>query len=368
MTLISLKELVMNLLSPITIGNYNLKNRIFMAPMTRCRSVDNNVANEMMARYYAQRASAGLIITEATQISTKGIGYPYTPGIHTPEQVEGWKKVTQAVHEKGGVIFLQLWHVGRISHPLYHNGEFPVAPSAIKPSGSIYTYEGMKEFVTPHALSIGEIQTVIEQYVQGAKNAMEAGFDGVEIHGANGYLIDQFLRDGTNIRDDEYGGSVENRGRFLFEIIEGICAAIGSEKTGVRLSPSGTFNDMKDSDPQKHFAYICEKLNDFNLAYLHIIDALEGDIRHGANVVELSVLREAYKGVLIANGGYTFEKGNLALQNALVDAVAFAVLFLANPDLPERFKSNAELNAPNPESFYTQDERGYLDYPSLQCD
>lgn len=355
----------MDLFSPIKIDNYLLPNRIFMAPMTRCRSSEGNVPNEMMARYYAQRASAGLIITEATQISTRGIGYPHTPGIHTSAQVEGWKQVTKAVHEKGGRIFLQLWHVGRISHPAFHNGAFPFAPSAIKPAGSIYTPEGMKEFVTPHALSTGEIKTVVEQYVQGAKNAIEAGFDGVEIHGANGYLIDQFLRDGTNTRDDEYGGSVENRGRFLFEIIEGICAAIGSEKTGLRLSPSGTFNDMKDSDPQNHFTYICEKLNGFDLAYLHIIDALEGDIRHGANVVELSVLREAYKGVLIANGGYTKERGNKAIQSGLADAVAFAALFLANPDLPERFHADAQLNTPNPDMFYTQGEEGYLDYPTM---
>lgn len=355
----------MDLFSPIKIGNYELKNRIFMAPMTRCRSLENNVPNDMMARYYAQRASAGLIITEATQISTRGIGYPYTPGIHTAGQIQGWKKVTAAVHEKGGRIFLQLWHVGRISHPAYHNGELPVAPSAIKPAGSIYTYEGMKEFVTPHPLSESEIKTVVQEYITGAKNAIEAGFDGVEIHGANGYLIDQFLRDGTNHRKDGYGGSIENRARFLFEIIEGISAAIGSEKTGLRLSPSGTFNDMKDSDPGKHFTYICEKLNAYNLAYLHIIDALEGDIRHGANVVELGVLRAAYKGVLIANGGYDKERGNAALKNGLADAVAYAALFLANPDLPERFRENAELNSPDTNTYYTQDEKGYLDYPCL---
>ena len=355
----------MDLFSPIKIADYHLGNRIFMAPMTRCRSIQNNIPNEMMARYYAQRASAGLIITEATQISTKGIGYPNTPGIHTPEQVEGWRKVTQAVHEKGGTIFLQLWHVGRISHPSYHNGELPFAPSAIKPAGNIYTPLGMKEFVTPHPLSTEEIAIVVEQYVQGAKNAIEAGFDGVEIHGANGYLIDQFLRDGTNTRDDAYGGSLENRWRFLFEIIEGITSAIGSEKTGLRLSPSGTFNDMKDSDPSNHFTYICEKLSVLNLAYLHIIDALEGDIRHGANVVELSVLRKAYKGVLIANGGYTQERGNAAIQNGLADAVAFGALFLANPDLPKRFADNTPLNTPNPDTFYTQGEEGYLDYPAL---
>lgn len=365
MLLISDEEYVMDLFSPIKIGNYHLRNRIFMAPMTRCRSVLDNAANDMMARYYAQRASAGLIITEATQISMQGIGYPYTPGIHTADQVEGWKKVTKAVHEKGGTIFLQLWHVGRISHSAYHYGELPVAPSAIKPAGSIYTYEGMKEFVTPHALTLDEIKTIVKEYVKGAKNAIEAGFDGVEIHGANGYLIDQFLRDGTNHREDAYGGSVENRGRFLFEIIEGITSAIGSDKTGLRLSPSGTFNDMKDSDPEKHFSYICEKLNPFDLAYLHIIDALEGDIRHGANVVELSVLRNAYEGVLIANGGYTQERGTKAIQSGLADAVAFGALFLANPDLPERFKANAELNTPDPDTFYTQDEKGYLDYPTL---
>lgn len=358
----------MDLFSPIKIGNFTLRNRIFMAPMTRCRSVQDNIPNDMMAHYYAQRASAGLIITEATQISTHGIGYPNTPGIHNAEQVEGWKKVTKTVHEKGGRIFLQLWHVGRISHPTFHNGELPFAPSAIKPAGSIYTPLGMKEFVTPHMLSLDEIKMVVEQYVQGAKNAIEAGFDGVEIHGANGYLIDQFLRDGTNTRDDAYGGSVKNRARFLFEIVSGICDAIGADKTGLRLSPSGTFNDIKDSNPQKHFTYICEKLNDFNLAYLHIIDALEGDIRHGANVVELSVLREAYKGVLVANGAYTKERGMMAIHSGLADAVAFGALFLANPDLPERFKVNAELNTPNPDSFYTQDEKGYLDYPILQCD
>ncbi|MGZ8546566.1 MAG: alkene reductase [Sulfuricurvum sp.] len=356
----------MDLFSPIKIGNYNLKNRIFMAPMTRCRSLENNVANAMMAHYYAQRASAGLIITEATQISTQGIGYPYTPGIHTSDQVQGWKKVTKAVHENGGTIFLQLWHVGRISHPAYHNGDLPIAPSAIKPAGSIYTYDGMKEFVAPRALTLDEIKIVVQEYVTGAKNAMKAGFDGVEIHGANGYLIDQFLRDGTNHRDDEYGGSVENRARFLFEIIEGITSAIGSDKTGVRLSPSGTFNDMKDSDPEKHFSYICEKLNLFDLAYLHIIDALDGDIRHGANVVALTDLRVVYKGILIANGAYDQERGNLAIKNGEADAIAFGTLFLANPDLPERFKENAELNAPDTNCFYTQDEKGYLDYPTIR--
>lgn len=355
----------MDLFSPITIGDYSLRNRIFMAPMTRCRSVQENVPNAMMAEYYAQRSSAGLIITEGTQISTMGIGYPCTPGIHTPEQVDGWQQVTQAVHANGGRIFLQLWHVGRISHPAYHHGETPVSASAIKPAGEIYTPEGMKAFVTPRELTADEIKDVVSDYVNGAKNAIKAGFDGVEIHGANGYLIDQFLRDGTNHRDDEYGGSVENRARFLFEIVKGVSFAIGSERTGVRLSPSGTFNDMSDSNPQKHFGYICKKLNAFDLAYLHIIDALEGDIRHGANVVELRQIREAYRGVLVTNGGYDKERADNAIRNAEADAVAFGALYLANPDLPERFKADAELNTPDPDTFYTQDEKGYLDYPSM---
>lgn len=336
-----------------------------MAPMTRCRSVQDNVPNDMMAAYYAQRASAGLIITEATQISTLGIGYPCTPGIHDVEQVKGWRKVTQAVHDKGGTIFLQLWHVGRISHSAYHNGELPVAPSAIKPAGETFTFEGMKAFETPRSLTTDEIKNTVQEYVAAATNAIDAGFDGVEIHGANGYLIDQFLRDGTNTREDAYGGSIENRSRFLFEIVEGITSAIGSDKTGIRLSPSGTFNDMKDSDPQKHFTYICQKLNDYDLAYLHIIDALEDDIKHGANVVELSILREAYRGVLITNGGYGQARGDATIKDGLADAVAYGTLYLANPDLPERFKSKTALNQPDPGTFYTQDEKGYLDYPAM---
>jgi N-ethylmaleimide reductase len=318
-----------------------------------------------MAAYYAQRASAGLIISEATQISPLGIGYPCTPGIHNDAQVEGWKKVTKAVHDKDGKIFLQLWHVGRISHSSYHPGELPVAPSAIKPAGEVYTFEGMKAYETPRALSVEEIHAIVKEYVQGAKNAIAAGFDGVEIHSANGYLLDQFLRDGTNKREDEYGGSIENRSRFLVEVISAVTLAVGADKTGVRLSPSGTFNDMTDSDPQKHFTYVCEKLNAFDLAYLHIVDALEGDIRHGANVVELSALRDAYKGVLITCGGYDKNRGNAAISDNLADAVAYGVLYIANPDLPERFKVDAALNEADLDTFYTQDEKGYTDYPFM---
>jgi N-ethylmaleimide reductase len=327
--------------------------------------VEENVPNDLMVTYYAQRASAGLIISEATQISTQGIGYPCTPGIHTQAQVEGWKKVTKAVHDKDGAIFLQLWHVGRISHSAYHGGTLPVAPSAIKPSGEVYTFEGMKAYETPRALEIDEIKEIVKDYARAAKNAIEAGFDGVEIHGANGYLIDEFLRDSSNIREDAYGGNIENRSRFLFEVIEAVSAEIGTDKTGLRLSPSGTFNDMTDSDPLTHFTYVCEKLNDYGLAYLHIVDALEGDIRHGANVVELSAIRDAYNGVLITCGGYDKERGNKVIEDHQADAVAYGTLFISNPDLPERFKINAELNEPDTNTFYTQDEKGYTDYPTL---
>ncbi len=355
----------MDLFSPLKVGNYTLKNRIIMAPLTRCRSVQDNIPNDLMATYYAQRATAGLIITEATQISSLGIGYPCTPGIHNDAQVEGWKKVTKAVHDKDGKIFLQLWHVGRISHSSFHPGELPVAPSAIKPAGEVYTFEGMQEFETPRALSIPDIKKIVNEYVQGAKNAIAAGFDGVEIHSANGYLLDQFLRDGTNKREDEYGGNIENRSRFLIEVVSAVTSAIGADKTGVRLSPSGTFNDMSDSDPQSHFTYVCQKLNDFDLAYLHIVDALEGDIRHGANVVRLPIIRDAYKGVLITCGAYDKERGNSVIQEAQADAVAFGMLYIANPDLPERFKTNAVLNKADTNTFYTQDEKGYTDYPTL---
>jgi len=355
----------MDLFSPLNVGSITLQNRIVMAPLTRCRSVDDHRANAMMADYYAQRASAGLIISEATMVSPMGIGYPATPGIYTPEQTASWKQVTEAVHAKGGKFYMQLWHVGRISHPSFLGGELPLAPSAVKPAGQTYTFEGMQEFVTPRPLETAEIQGIVAQFVAGAKNAIAAGCDGVEIHGANGYLIDQFLRDGTNHREDAYGGSVENRSRFLLEIVEGVSAAIGANRTGLRLSPSGTFNDMSDSDPKTLFTYVLNRLSDYQLAYVHIVDALEGDIRHGANVVELAVLRDAYQGVLITCGGYDKARGNAAIADGLADAVAYGQLYIANPDLPERFMADAPLNEPDPNTFYTQDEKGYLDYPTL---
>ncbi len=365
MIFITSQESDMNLFSPITIGKQALKNRIIMAPLTRCRSVEENIPNDLMATYYAQRASAGLIISEATQISPMGIGYPCTPGIYTAEQIEGWKKITKNVHEKEGKIFLQLWHVGRISHSSFLGGNLPVSASALRPAGQVYTFEGMKDYETPRALEVQEIGAIVKEYAQAAKNAIKAGFDGVEIHSANGYLLDQFLRDGTNRREDEYGGNIQNRSRFLFEVINAVTSEVGADKTGLRLSPSGTFNDMTDSNPQAHFGYVCDKLNDFGLAYLHIVDALEGDISHGANVVRLKVIRDTYKGVLITCGGYDKERGNAVIQEGEADAVAFGTLFISNPDLPERFKADAPLNEADMNTFYTQDEKGYTDYPFL---
>lgn len=356
-----------NLFSPYQLGELELANRVVMAPLTRQRAGGGNVPHQLNATYYAQRASAGLIIAEATQVTPQGQGYPHTPGIHSSEQVAGWKLVTEAVHQQGGRIFLQLWHVGRISHPdLQPDGVLPVAPSAIAPKGEVFTYEGKKPYVTPRALETSEIPDIVEQFRQGAANALEAGFDGVEIHSANGYLIDQFLRDSTNQRTDKYGGSVENRTRLLLEITEAVTSVWDSQRVGVRLSPSGTFNDISDSNPLETFGYAAQALNRFNLAYLHIFEALEADIRHGATIVPTSYLRERFTGTLIVNGGYTREKADSVLANNAADLIAFGTLFISNPDLPERLALNAPLNQPDPSTFYGGGEKGYTDYPFLE--
>jgi N-ethylmaleimide reductase len=350
--------------TPIKIGPYHLPNRIVMAPLARMRAPDN-IPTDLMATYYAQRASAGLIISEATPISSQGVGYPATPGIYNESQVAGWKKITETVHAKKGHIFLQLWHVGRISHPDFHDGQLPVAPSAITPNGFAVTPHGMQPFVTPRALETDEIQGIVGQYRQAAKNALDAGFDGIEIHSANGYLLDQFLRDGTNKRTDRYGGTLENRARFLLEVTESVASVWGAEHVGIRLSPSGTFNDMTDSDPEAIFVYLLGQLNRFGLAYLHIVDALESDIKHGANVIDLENLRKAYNGILIVCGGYEQARAEKVIAQGMADAVAFGQLYIANPDLVERFKLNAPLNEPDPVTFYGGDEKGYTDYPAL---
>lgn len=356
----------MVLFSPIQLGTYTLPNRIVMAPLTRNRAGAGNVPGPLNATYYAQRASAGLIIAEATQVSPQGVGYPGTPGIHSSEQVAGWRLVTDAVHEHGGRIFLQLWHVGRMSHPsLLPGGELPVAPSAIAPEGQVQTYEGFAPAVTPRALEIHEIPGIIEQFRKGAENALAAGFDGVEIHGANGYLLDQFLRDGTNQRTDEYGGSIENRARFHLEVTEAVVGVWGADRVGMRLSPSGTYNSMSDSNPKATFGYLIQELNRFGLAYLHLVEPTEADIRHGGIAVPTSYFRPLFKGNLMVNAGYDRDKANAAITSGNADLVSFGTLFLANPDLPERFRLSAPLNRPDPATFYGGGEKGYIDYPAL---
>jgi N-ethylmaleimide reductase len=357
------------LFTPVRIGALELPYRIFMAPLTRCRASDGNVPNDMNAEYYRQRASAGLIISEATSVSPRGHGYPNTPGIYTAAQVEGWKKVTAAIHAQGGRIFLQLWHVGRISHPSYQpNGEVPVAPSAIKPRGQVFTGTAMMDYVVPRALETSEIAGVVAEYEHGARLAKEAGFDGVEIHNANGYLPDQFLRDGTNQRTDIYGGSVENRSRFTLEITEAVVGVWGADRVGIRFSPAGIFNDMRDSDPLATFGHVLKELNRFNLAYAHITEVTAQDIAHGAvSGVGPRELRPCFNGPIITAGGFTQESANAALAEGWADAVAFGQLFIANPDLPTRFQKGASLNVADEATFYAPGPKGYTDYPTLEA-
>lgn len=353
--------------SPYTLGSLQLKSRIVMAPLTRSRAESNNVPSTMAVTYYGQRASAGLIITEATQASAGGQGYVSTPGIYNEAQIAAWKKITDAVHQKGGLIFVQLWHVGRISHPVFRDGELPVAPSAIAPRGvQTYTDQGFQDIPTPRALEITEIPGIVAEFKQAATNAKSAGFDGIEIHGANGYLLDQFLEDGTNQRTDEYGGNVENRARLLFEVISAITEVWDSDQVGVRLSPGGTFNDMCDSHPQQTFGYVVKRLATLNLAYLHLVEPSPPQGEHPMPDLSARYFRALYPGTLIVAGGYTHEKANAVLQQGLADLVAFGQLFIANPDLPERFKQNAPLNPPDRNSFYGGTEKGYIDYPTLQ--
>ena len=354
------------LFTPIQLGPYILPNRIVMAPLTRNRAGQGNVPQDINATYYRQRASAGLIISEATQVSPQGVGYPATPGIHNQAQVEGWKAVTQAVHEQGGRLFLQLWHVGRISHPsLQPNGELPVAPSPIAPKGEAMTYEGMQPFVTPRALETEEIPGIIEQYRQGAENALQAGFDGVEVHGANGYLLDQFLRDGANHRQDQYGGSVENRARLLLGVTQAVIEVWGSDRVGVRLSPSSTFNDMQDSDPRATFGHAIQALDRLDLAYLHLLEPSEADLRYGGTPIPTREFRPLYSGNLMVNWDYDRESGNEAIASGHADLVSYGKAFIANPDLPERFRQHAPLNQPDPNTFYGGGAEGYIDYPTL---
>ncbi len=347
------------LFSPARLGSVALRNRIVMAPLTRSRAAAGNVPHALNARYYGQRASAGLIISEATQISALGQGYPKTPGIHSDEQIAGWRLVTSGVHTRGGKIFLQLWHVGRISHPLtLPHGQLPVAPSAIRPAGEIYTEQGMQPFVTPRALALDELPALVEDFRRAAANAQAAGFDGVEIHAANGYLIDQFLRDGTNQRDDAYGGPVQNRTRLLREVVEAVLTVWTPGQVGVRLSPTNPFNDIADSDPQRTFAAVVEQLSGYGLAYLHVVE-------DRASGFDYAQLRALFAGAYMANGGYERDSAMTAVETGQADFVAFGKLFIANPDLPERLRLNTGYNPPREASFYAGGSEGYDDYPAL---
>jgi N-ethylmaleimide reductase len=331
------------------------------------RAGPDRVPTPLMAHYYAQRAAAGLIVSEATAISEQGTGCPHTPGIYTAEQVAGWQRVNDAVHDAGGRIFLQLWHMGRISHPTFQpNGGLPVAPSALAPrTGQILTEHGMQPYVTPRALEKEELPGIVAQYAAAAERAKIAGFDGVEIHNANGYLLDQFLRDGTNHRTDDYGGPARNRARLTLEVTIAVTKVWGPDRVGIRFSPGGVFNDMHDSNPLETFSHVLHELNRFKLAYAHLIVSTEDDLRHGAVPVPLVALRKEFHGPLIVANGFTRASATQVLAEDLADAVAFGRLFIANPDLPERFRLNGALNPLDETTLYGGTEKGYTDYPAL---
>ena len=356
-----------DLFQPVRLGPYQLANRIVMAPLTRSRAGDDGVPRPLMAEYYAQRASAGLIIAEGTNISPQGRGYAFTPGIYNDAQVEGWRRVTEAVHARGGRIFPQLWHVGRVSHPsLQPGGALPVAPSAIRPQATSYTSAGFTPCVTPRALAIAEIAEIIEQYRRAARNALAAGFDGVEIHAANGYLIEQFLRDSTNKRTDAYGGSRENRGRFLLEAVEAVAGVCGGERVGIRLSPLSPVNGADlDSDPGETYASVVERLNAFGLAYIHIIEGVTQGAREVPGGFDLQILRRLFKGLYMANNGYDLRLALEARRRNLADLISFGRLYIANPDLVERLRIGARLNVPDRATFFGGGAAGYTDYPAL---
>ena len=367
-----------NLLSDLRVGPYELNHRVVMAPLTRMRSAQpGDIPQSLNAEYYRQRASkGGLIISEATQISQLGKGYPGAPGIATVEQVQGWKAITQAVHSKGGLIFLQLWHVGRMSHSSLHPKEgLPVAPSAIAPkTGKTFTADFQyTDFEIPRALELHEIPGVVEEYRRGAENAKAAGFDGVEVHGANGYLLDQFLEDRSNRRTDEYGGSIENRARLLLQVIDTVVDVWGHDKVGVRLSPFGTFGDMEDSNPVALFGYVLKELGHRKIAYAHIIEPRSSGAGGGAPQNDnaprtAKIFRKDFPGMLISAGGYTAESAEATIAEGNADAVAFGRLFIANPDLPERFANDAPLNEPDRSTFYGGTEKGYTDYQALELE
>lgn len=348
------------LLKPVTLGALNLRNSIVMAPLTRARGTgtDNRTPNDLMAEYYEQRASAGLILTEATAVTPMGVGYAKTPGIWSEEQTEGWKKITKAVHAKGGLIVLQLWHVGRISHEMFLNGKTPVAPSALKPAGHVSLVRPTTEYPTPRALETSEISEIIEAYRKGAENAKRAGFDGVELHAANGYLIDQFLQDGTNKRTDQYGGSIENRARFLLEATDAAISVFGASRVGVHLAPRGDSHDMKDSNPKELFGYVAEELGKRKIAFIFTREYLGDDSL-------TPEMKKRFKGPMIGNEKLTIPAAEELLLSGHVDAVSFGKTYIANPDLVERVVAGAELNELVPQTIYAEGGIGYTDYPFM---
>ena len=347
------------LLDPLQLGSLMLPNRVIMAPLTRLRGTPDHVPTPVMVDYYRQRASAGLILSEGTPISPQGVGYEQVPGLWSQEQVEAWKPVTAAVHAAGGRIFSQIWHVGRISDPVFLNGRQPVAPSPIAAKGHVSLLRPMKEFETPRELTVSEIKETIEDFRRGAANAKAAGFDGVELHGANGYLLDQFLQDGTNHRTDEYGGTLEKRGRLMLEVADAAISVWGAERVGVHLAPRSDSHGISDSDPEATFTYVASELGRRKIAFIAAREYI-GDRRLGPK------LKAAFGGVYIANEKFTRETADEVIRKGEADAVAFGKLFIANPDLPKRFARNAPLNEPNAETFYSHGPEGYVDYPSLE--
>ncbi|WP_295448568.1 alkene reductase [uncultured Thiodictyon sp.] len=355
-----------DLFQPYQLGSLTLANRIVMAPLTRSRAGAGDVPTPLMVTYYAQRATAGLIITEASQISPQGKGYIQTPGIYSDAQIAGWKEITESVHAQGGKIAIQLWHVGRISHPeLQEGGALPVAPSAVKPTGQVFTGRGMVDMVTPRALRLDELPGIVADYRRAAQNALAAGFDGVEIHSANGYLLDQFLRDQTNLRTDAYGGSIENRARLLLEVTDAVLGVWDHDRVGVRLSPLSPANDIADSNPEPLFTYVVRELSARGLGFLHVVEGVTGGPRETGSSFKLATLRTLFKGTYIGNNAYTRELALATRAADGADLIAFGKPFIANPDLVERLRENAPLNEPDQATFYGGDEHGYTDYPFL---
>lgn len=352
------------LFQPLQVGALTLPNRILMAPLTRCRAEDDHVPGDLMATHYAQRASAGLLIAEATMTMEGNSAFWHEPGIHSAAQVGGWKHVTDAVHKAGGRIFLQVWHGGRACHPLLNDGAQPVAPSALPiRNDEVHTPEGKKPYVTPRALADDELPCIVAGFRHAAENALAAGFDGIEVHGANGYLLDEFLRDGSNTRSGPYGGPIENRARLMLEVLDACVGVWGAGRVGLRLSPLNSYNDMLDSDPVGLITWMAQHLNNYPLAYLHV---MRGDFFGQQKGDVLTPARAHYKGLLIGNMGYTPQEAASAIESGQLDAVAFGTAFLANPDLPARIKAGASLNKPHPATFYSPGPEGYTDYPFMQ--